>query len=295
MAKTASSAGIVCGDSYQKNSETVARALQRAAALGLPRLDAQLLLLHALGHAGQDRAWLIAHDGDCLQPAQLAAYLGLCARRAAGEPVAYIVGEKEFFGLPLQVDARVLVPRPDTETLVEWALDVLRGLDAPSVLDLGTGSGAIALAIQSRRPDARVQAVDASADALDVARANAARLGLPVRFLRGSWFDGHMGRHDLIVANPPYVAEGDPHLAALTHEPRMALTAGPDGLGDIRAIVAQAGRHLAPHGWLLLEHGWNQAMEAQQLLLRQGFAAVQSRSDLAGIARCTGGRWPAVK
>jgi len=265
-------------------------ALAAAAALGVARLDAQLLLLHTLGRAPAERGWLIAHDDDPLAPPQEDQFLALCRRRAAGEPVAYLSGEKEFFGLPLQVDARVLVPRPDTETAVEWALELLRGRTAPRVIDLGTGSGAIALAIQSARPDAQVEAVDRSGDALEVAAANARRLGLPVRFRRAHWLEG-AGRYALIVSNPPYIAEADTHLAALRHEPREALVAGADGLDDLRAIVAAAPAHLAPGGWLLLEHGWDQAAAVRGLLQAAGFAEVASRQDLAGVQRCSGGRW----
>jgi release factor glutamine methyltransferase len=189
----------------------------------------------------------------------------------------------------------VLVPRPDTETLVEWALQCLDGRPAPAVLDLGTGSGAIALAIQHARPDARVAAVDASADALAVARANAARLGLPVRFAQADWLDGADHGLDLIVSNPPYIVAGDPHLAALRHEPLQALVSGADGLDDIRRIVRAAPEHLADGGWLLLEHGYDQAEAVRQLLAARGFAEVQSRADLAGIARCSGGIRRTVK
>ncbi|HEY0824027.1 MAG TPA: peptide chain release factor N(5)-glutamine methyltransferase [Ramlibacter sp.] len=264
-------------------------ALAAGAALGLARLDAQLLLLHALERAPGERAWLIAHDEDQLGPAQEQAFLALCRRRAAGEPLAYLTGHKEFFGLPLRVDARVLDPRPDTETLVEWSLEVLRDRAAPRVIDLGTGSGAIALAIQSARPDAVVEAVDRSGDALAVAQANAARLGLAVRFRQAHWLEG-AGRYDLIASNPPYVAEADPHLPALAHEPREALVAGADGLEDLRAIVAAAPAHLLPGGWLLLEHGWDQAQAVRALLQSAGFTDVGSRADLAGIPRCSGGR-----
>ena len=260
---------------------------------GLARIDAQMLLLHALGRDTNDRAWLIAHDGDVLEPAIQAAFEALCTRRAAGEPVAYLTGRKAFYGLTLHVDARVLDPRPDTETLVDWALELASGTSR--IADLGTGSGAIALALQSQRPAARILAVDASADALCVARANAERLGLPVRFAHGSWLDGISERFDLIVSNPPYIPATDPHLAALAHEPLSALASGGDGLRDIRAIVAQAPARLAPGGWLLLEHGWDQAPAVQALLHTTGFESVQSRHDLAGIARCTGGRWPAMK
>jgi release factor glutamine methyltransferase len=260
------------------------------AASGLERLDAQLLLLHVLGRPAQDRGWLIAHDEDALAPAQAERFAALCARRAGGEPVAYLVGEKEFFGLPLAVDARVLVPRPDTETLVEWALELLQGLSAPRVVDLGTGSGAIALALQQARPDARVEAVDRSADALAVAQGNAKRLGLPVAFRQADWLAGASGPYDLIVSNPPYVAAGDPHLPDLRHEPVAALVAGADGLDDIRRIAAAAPPLLAPRGWLLLEHGHDQAAAVRALLAGAGLADATSRCDLAGIQRCSGAR-----
>jgi release factor glutamine methyltransferase len=269
---------------------TVARALAWAAAAGVDRLDAQLLLLHALGRPQGDRAWLLAHDDEPLPASTLAGYQATCARRLGGEPVAYLVGEKEFFGLRLQVDRRVLVPRPDTETLVDWALEVLASRTAPAVLDLGTGSGAIALAIQSRRPDARVVAVDRSGGAVAVAEANASRLDLPVQVVQADWMAG-AGRFDLVVSNPPYVAEGDRHLAALAHEPQEALVAGPDGLADLRRIVADAPGHLRPNGWLLLEHGWDQAEDVRRLLAAAGFTDVDSRRDLAGVERCSGGQW----
>ncbi len=269
---------------------TIARALAAATALGLDRLDAQLLLLHALGRPHHDRAWLLAHDGDEFAAAGAQAYQQLCARRAGGEPLAYIVGHKEFFGLVLQVDPRVLVPRPDTETLVEWALELLRPAAVPRVIDLGTGSGAIALSIGKARPDAIVEAVDASPGALAVAAGNAQALGLAVRLRLSSWLTGATACYDLIVSNPPYVAAQDPHLAALTHEPLSALASGPDGLDDIRQIVAQAPARLNPGGWLLLEHGWDQAEAVRELLRAAGFGRVASRRDLAGIERCSGGQ-----
>lgn len=261
------------------------------ASLGLERLDAQLLLLHALGRPQHDRAWLLAHDGDALDPAAELRYLDLTRRRAVGTPLAYLTGLHEFYGLQLQVDARVLDPRPDTETLVEWALECIKDLASPRVIDLGTGSGAIALALRHARPDAQVSAVDVSADALAVAQANAQRLGLEVEFKLGNWLAGVRQHYDLIVSNPPYIAEGDPHLEQLGHEPRLALTAGPDGLDAIRAIVRQASKQQARGGWLLLEHGWDQAEAVRSLLTRAGYADVQSRQDLAGIERCSGGRW----
>ena len=276
-------------------SPTLAQALAQAHTLGLQRIDAQLLLLHALGRPDAGRAWLLAHDTDALDETTHTQFIALCQRRVAGEPVAYLTGRKEFYGLPLQVDARVLDPRPDTETLVDWALEVIAPLTSPRVVDLGTGSGAIALALQSQRADVQMLAVDASADALAVAQANAERLGLPVRFQQANWLVGVEGPFDAIVSNPPYIASADPHLAALTHEPLQALASGADGLEDIRAIVAQAPTHLRPGGWLLLEHGYDQADAVQALLAAQGFVRVQSRNDLADIARCTGGQWPTVK
>ena len=274
---------------------TVAQALAAAIALGIDRLDAQLLLLHALGRAPHDRAWLLAHDTDALRDEAWSALSTQLSRRLAGEPVAYLLGEKEFHGLDLRVDARVLVPRPDTETVVEWALECLEGHAAPRVLDLGTGSGAIALALQHARADAQVDAVDTSADALAVAQANAQRLGLPVRFALANWLDGAETGYAVIASNPPYIAANDPHLPALRHEPVSALVAGTDGLDDIRQIVRHAPAHLAEGGWLLLEHGHDQAAAVRQLLAERGFAEVQSREDLAGIQRCSGGIWRTVK
>ncbi len=270
---------------------TLAQALARATALGLARLDAQLLLLHASGRRQDERAWLLAHDQDALSDAQTQAYEALCTRRLGGEPLAYLVGEKEFFGLMLAVDDRVLVPRPDTETLVEWALQVLASREAPTVIDLGTGSGAIALALKHQRADARIEAVDRSEAALAVARANGERLGLAVTWRSGHWLEGVGRGYDLVVSNPPYIRADDPHLRALTHEPLAALAAGGDGLHDLRAIVAAAPAHLASGGWLLLEHGWDQAEPVRALLAAAGFDEVGSRQDLAGIARCSGGRW----
>lgn len=272
--------------------------LRQAAAAGLDRLDAQMLLLHALGRSPHDRAWLIAHDGDLMPPESDVRWTALMQRRQAGEPVAYLLGEKEFGGLTLRVDARVLVPRPDTEVLVEWALEALpaHGSTGPRLLDLGTGSGAIALTAATRRPDAQVTATDTSGDALAVAQANAERLSLSLRFAHGAWLAAVPGeRFHVIASNPPYIAEGDPHLASLSHEPLTALTAGPDGLDDIRQIVADAPGALHPGGWLLLEHGHDQAGTVRELLAARGFIAVSSRRDLAGIERCSGGLWPGAR
>lgn len=284
-------------ESLHVKALTCAQALTAALTLGLERLDAQLLLLHALGKPDSDRAWLLAHDTDTLPDEVMQHFHQLSRRRAAGEPLAYIVGSKEFFGLKLQVDARVLVPRPDTETLVEWALQQLAEADMPAsarVLDLGTGSGAIALALKKTRPALDVTAVDASGGALAVAGANAQQHQLPVRFIQSNWLENVSGPFHLIVSNPPYVADADSHLSALTHEPLQALTAGPDGLNDIRQIIEQAPAHLHAQGWLLLEHGYDQAQAVCDLLRQRGFTEVQSRSDLAGILRCSGGRWPGL-
>ena len=274
---------------------TLQQALSTALSQGLARIDAQILLLHVLGRAGHDRAWLITHDTDALPPALQAQFEALCQRRRAGVPVAYLTGRKAFYGLELQVDERVLDPRPDTETLVDWALEVLAHQPAPRVVDLGTGSGAIALALQQQRPDAQVLAVDASTDALIVAQANATHLGLPVHFHHGHWLQGLAGGFDALVSNPPYIAATDPHLAALTHEPLSALASGADGLDDLRSIIAQAPAHLAPGGWLLLEHGHDQADTVGALLHAAGLEQVQNRKDLVGIVRCSGGQKPTVK
>lgn len=261
---------------------------------GLERLDAQMLLLLALQRPAHDRAWLLAHDGDALEVDARARLDALRHRRMRGEPMAYLRGDQEFFGLQLQVDERVLVPRPDTETLVTWGLEVLGNCPHPArVLDLGTGSGAIALALKSQSLRSHVSASDASHAALAVAQANAARLGLPVDFHAGHWLDAVPNqRFDLLVSNPPYIADGDPHLAALGHEPRSALTAGPDGLDDIRTLVTTAPAALNPGGWLLIEHGHDQANAVRALMQGAGFEGVGSRTDLAGIERCSGGQWP---
>ena len=275
---------------------TIAQVLRESNSQGLPRLEAQMLLLHALQRSPNDRAWLLSHADDTLSIAQRSLFTQSMSRRLNHEPVAYITGMKEFFGLSLQVDARVLDPRDDTETLVEWALSCMADVASPTVIDLGTGSGAIALALKHARPDADVHAVDASSDALVVAQRNAQQLQLSITFHHGSWFTSLPdAKFDAIVSNPPYVAQADAHLPALKHEPLSALVSGADGLDDIRTIVQQAPTHIKPGGWLLLEHGHDQAHAVQTLLANQGFEAVQSRPDLAGILRCSGGRWPTVK
>ena len=272
---------------------TLAQALTDLQAQGLDRLDAQMLMLHLQGQPTHHRAWLLTHDTDPMASGHWARLQSLAQRRLQGEPLAYLTGHKEFFGLDLQVDARVLVPRPDTETLVEWALAVLppAGPNEISVLDLGTGSGAIALALKASRPDLQVLALDFSEDALAVARNNAQRLALEVQFQQGSWLTNVQGRFNAIVSNPPYIAAQDEHLAALVHEPLQALASGADGLDDIRQIISQARTRLLPGGWLLLEHGYDQADAVRHLLDESGFNGIQSRRDLNGIERCSGGRW----
>ncbi|MGH8796174.1 MAG: peptide chain release factor N(5)-glutamine methyltransferase [Caldimonas sp.] len=279
---------------------TVAAALAEARALGIERLDAQLLLSHL---SAKPRTWVLAHDDAMLDADAEAAWSRLAARRSQGEPLAYLLGAKEFHGLMLHVDASVLVPRPETELLVDRALEILRspgtnprGVEHdprmnPRVLDLGTGSGAIALALKAAWPAARVCASDQSTAALDVARANAHRLGLDVEFRAGSWWTPWSGeRFEFVLSNPPYVADGDPHLAALSHEPVLALMAGREGLDALRSIIGGAAAHLERDGWLWLEHGFEQADAVQALLHAAGFSGVQTRPDLAGQPRCSGGR-----
>lgn len=260
---------------------------------GLPPLEIRILLAHVLGWS---RTQLITRDREPLAPATVAAYADLRARRMAGEPIAYLTGTREFFGLTLAVSPSVLIPRPDTELLVELALERLEGRSNPRVLDLGTGSGAIALAIAHSRPDAQVTAVDRSVDALNVATGNAAQLGLAerMRFVRSDWYEAVPADlpWDIIVSNPPYIVAGDAHLAQgdLRFEPADALTDHADGLSALRIIVAGAPSRLATGAWLLCEHGYDQAEAVRALCTAAGFADVFSARDLADIERTTGGR-----
>ena len=270
---------------------TSAEALAEARALGVPSLDAQLLLARVLATT---RTGLIANDDRVLAEAEVSRWSDWLRRRADGEPVAYLLGQKEFCGLLLDVRPGVLVPRPETELLVDWASELLDARTSPStVLDLGTGSGAIALALKDRHASAQVTAVDASPTALEVARANGERLGLAVELVASSWFDA-LGprRFDLIVSNPPYVADGDPHLAALRHEPLEALASGVVGLDDLTTIARSIDGRLEDVGWLLLEHGFDQGAAVRALLADAGLAGVTTRRDLAGHERVTGGHRP---
>lgn len=275
------------------DAPTIAGLLGEAREAGVPRLDAHQLLARV---TGQPRSWLIAHDDEAIELPLAERYRDLVARRSRGEPFAYLLGEREFHGLLLSVSPAVLIPRPDTETLVDWAVELLQQdfgpPHTPEVLDLGTGSGAIALAVKHAVPHCRVTALDASEAALQVAADNAHRLQLEVEFLHSDWWQAVAGRRwHLLLSNPPYIAEGDPHLTDLGHEPRSALTSGRTGLDDIHRIVDEAARHLHEAGWLLLEHGHDQAAAVRERLLAAGFDAVHTRQDLAGVDRCTGGRW----
>lgn len=254
-----------------------------------PDLDARWLAEHALGVGA---TYLITHADDPLPDDVRTRYDRCVARRAAGEPVAHIVGRVGFWSLDLSVTADVLVPRPDTETLVAAALARLDARAPLEVADLGTGSGAIALALARERPAWRLTATDASDPALAVARDNARALNITnVAFAAGRWFDAIAGRRfDAIVSNPPYVARNDPHLAALTHEPAAALVAAEDGLADLAAIARGAPAHLNPNGWLLLEHGADQGAPVRDLLADAGFASAETWRDLGGRERVTGAR-----
>jgi release factor glutamine methyltransferase len=269
--------------------------LAQAQATGLERLDAQVLLAHVLG---RDRTWLRTHGDDALSDGLLLERFELlCKRRRQGTPVAYLTGEREFYGLLLRITPAVLDPRPDTEVLVDWALELLKGhvsaQDPAVVADLGTGSGAIALAVARHAPGALVLGVDRSAEALALAADNGRSLGLAVEWRLGSWLKPLLGeRGHLLLSNPPYIAEGDPHLAALQAEPRGALVAGQDGLADLLHLIEHAPDWLWPGGWLLLEHGYDQAAQVAARMRQLGYSGIQHRRDLAGHLRCTGGQWP---
>lgn len=260
------------------------------------RIEVQCLLQHVLC---VQRAYLLAHPEQMLSESQQREFDTLLASRLRGEPIAHLLGEREFFGLNLMVTPATLIPRPDTELIVELALKRIPQAQTCRVLDMGTGSGAIALAIAKNKPNAEVVAVDASQDALAVAIENARRLGIAnVNFLQSDWFSAlNDQRFDIIISNPPYIASGDSHLSQgdLRFEPLSALASGLDGLDDIRRIISAAPHHLTSDGWLLLEHGYDQAGSVRDLLTQRGFAEVFSEKDLAGIERVTGGVFPDSK
>jgi release factor glutamine methyltransferase len=268
---------------------TVAAALVAARAK-LPASEARLLLGHV---TGRPPAWLIAHDDEELDEETLLRFASLAARRAGGEPVAYLLGHREFFGRDFAVSPSVLIPRPETELLIELALATSGADAATDILDLGTGSGCIAVTLALELPRARVSAIDSSVAALAVAQQNAVRHGTRLRLLQSDWFTALAGeRFDLIVANPPYIAAADPHLDAgdLRHEPPAALASGSDGLDAIRRIVADAPLFLAPGGRFLLEHGHDQGAAVRALLEASGLAGVEQHRDLAGIVRVSGAK-----
>lgn len=259
-----------------------------------PLLDAELLLSHALG---RERSFLHAHPETVLTEPQHQRYGMLLERRAQGEPLAYILGVKEFWSLPLRVTPDVLIPRPETELLVELALARISRHEVVELADLGTGSGAIAIAVAHERPNTKVIATDSSHAALAIAAGNAQRLGLTnIQFLAGNWFLPLRGRFHLIVSNPPYVDAGDPHLQdrTLRLEPREALISAAGGLRDLRLITYGAADFLYPGGWLIVEHGYDQATCVHALFERRGLEAIETRRDLAGHERATLGRCKAV-
>ena len=250
-----------------------------------PRLDAEILLSTMLGLT---RSALIARAEEPLGPHQQQAYAELIRQRSGGTPVAYLTGRREFWSLPLEVSPAVLIPRPETESLLEQALGLLPRDETCAVLDLGTGSGALALGLAHERPCWTITAVDLSAAALEVARHNAQALQLSIQWRLGSWFDAVPGeRFHLIVANPPYIAAADPALKSLSAEPAMALSPGPTGLEALSAIIAQAPQHLHRQGWLALEHGSTQAPQVAQLLEQHGFGSIRTFPDYSGRPRVT--------
>lgn len=251
------------------------------------KLDAELLACLVLQ---KNRAWLYGFSDQQLTQAQLQQLAPLLARRSAGEPIAYITGQREFWSLTLNTHPSTLIPRPDTETLVEWALELPLASNA-QVLDLGTGTGAIALALASEQPKWQITGVDYSQEAVGLAKSNAQLNQLEhVQFQQSNWFESIAGKFELIVSNPPYIDSQDPHLnqGDVRFEPHSALVADKQGLADIEHIISQAPKFLQPNGWLLLEHGYQQAMAVQQLLQQHGFKNIETKKDLAGQPRITG-------
>lgn len=253
----------------------------------LPAREARALAAHAIGAA---REWLIAHPDAAVTEGQRAAFAALVARRQRGEPMAYLLGVQEFYGRPFAVDRAVLIPRPETEGLVDAVLQIVRPVSAPRILDLGTGSGCIAITLALERPDAIVTAADRSVAAIAVARANTQRLGARVTFVQSDWYQGIDGVFEVIVANPPYVAGNDPHLTALRDEPLEALTDQADGLTHLRSIAVGAPARLASGGWLVVEHGFEQGAAVRDLFETAGLHDVRTRRDAAGLERVCIGR-----
>ncbi|NDP46945.1 MAG: peptide chain release factor N(5)-glutamine methyltransferase [Sulfuriferula multivorans] len=276
-------------------SQLLSDATQRiAAAIDLPLREARLEARVLASHAWQvDAAWLIAHDTDSVLAVHAAQFQTLLSRRLQGTPIAYLVGLREFFGRSFEVSADVLIPRPDTELLVERALATLPPDQPVEVLDMGTGSGCIAITLALECPRARVTAVDCSPAALTMAQRNAVRLSAPIEYVVSNWFAA-LGvlRFDLIVSNPPYIANQDPHLARgdVRFEPLTALASGPDGLDDLRHLIHAARDHLKPGAGLLLEHGYDQSDAVLDLLRKNGIAQAQSWADLSGTLRVSGGK-----
>jgi release factor glutamine methyltransferase len=293
LSKPAKSAPSTADREPASVERLLAQATARLSAAGAGRADAEVLLSHILG---LNRAQLFVRAGERPTAGECALFEAALQRRLRGEPAAYITGEQGFWTLRLAVTPAVLVPRPDTELLVEWALQCLQAVARPRLADLGTGSGCIALALASERPDADVLATDLSEAALAVARGNAVQLGLRgLHFVCADFAETlatAADSFDLIVSNPPYVAVGDPHLQDLRHEPLTALTDGADGLNALRTITGGARRCLRPRGWLLVEHGYDQGAAVRALFAAAGFAGIETRRDLAGHERATGGRAP---
>lgn len=264
------------------------------AASPLPRLEARLLLTQASGLA---RTRIMAFPETSVEPCAVKHFLDLQARRVAGEPIAYLLGEREFYGRPFKVSPAVLIPRPDTELLVEAALQQLRCVSRPRILDLGTGSGIVAVTLALELPAAEVWALDVSLDALEIARSNAAMLGARVNFLHSDWFAALPAglQFDAVLSNPPYIEQADPHLQQgdLRFEPASALTDFGDGLSCLRVIYGEAGQWLQPGGWVLAEHGYQQGPACRTLCQQHGLQQVQTLQDLAGLDRVTGGQLPA--
>lgn len=267
----------------------ISEALANASAL-ISGAEARLLMRHVLGRS---HAWLLAHDDEAMTTDEMTRYAELLAHRSEGMPVAYLLGSREFYGRTFAVTREVLIPRPESELLVDLGIAKLRGRVAPAILDLGAGSGCLAVTLALEIPTGKVIAADLLPAAVALARHNAERLGAALKVIESDWFSAvSPGDFDLIVANPPYIAAHDPHLGQgdLRFEPPLALSSGPDGLAAIRTIIRQAPGYLAPGGWLFIEHGYDQAVALVALLQQAGFSDIEQHPDLAGILRVSGGR-----